>query len=89
MPEYLHSSLPYAAVTCGALLLIFSQRDRLLAILKRLRPQAQATPGLTPHERFERLYDLRSWCESAGKGEAVKAIDGVLLPAIVQGDPKP
>jgi hypothetical protein len=38
---------------------------------------------------FERLYDLRSWCQTAGKLEAVKAIDSAILPVIVQGDPKP
>ena len=86
MPELLKSSLPLVAIACGAMLLLASQKDRFVAIFKKLRPAAKSEPGLTPHELFERLYDLRSWCESAGKTEAVQAIDSALLPAIVQGD---
>lgn len=87
MPEFINSSLPFVAVACGVLLLLVSQKDRLVMLLKKLRPAAKAEPSLTPHELFERLYDLRSWCQTAGKTEAVKAIDSTLLPAIVQGDP--
>lgn len=89
MPELMKSSLPLIAVACGVLLLLASQKDRLMAILAKLRPATKPEPGLTPHELFERLYDLRSWCQTAGKAEAVKAIDSAILPAIVQGDPKP
>jgi hypothetical protein len=89
MPEWLKSSLPLVAIACGAILLLAAQKDRLAAMFKKLRPQAKATPGLTPHERFQRLYDLRSWCETAGKTEAVQAIDSAILPAIVQGEPNP
>jgi hypothetical protein len=86
MPEYLQSSLPYAAIACGILLLLVGQRGRLATMLRKIQPTAKSEPSLTPHERFERLYDLRSWCQAAGKLDAVKAIDSVLLPAIVQGD---
>jgi hypothetical protein len=70
-------------------LLLASQKDRLVAMFKRLCPKAKATPGLTPHERFQRLFDRWSWCKTAGKTETVKAIDSAILSAIVQGEPNP
>jgi hypothetical protein len=89
LPEWIQSWLPTIGIACGTLLLAIGQRDRLTALVAKLRPAAKPQPSLTAHELFARLYDLRSWCESAGKTEAVKAIDAALLPAIVQGEPKP
>jgi hypothetical protein len=89
MRELLPSALPAIAIACGLIVLLLSQKDRLATLLVKFCPQAKTVPGLTPHELFERLYDLRSWCETSGKAEAVKAIDSAILPAIVQGDPKP
>jgi hypothetical protein len=89
MREFLPQALPTIAIVCGLIVLLASQKGRLATLLMKFRPQAKTEPGLTPHERFERLFALRAWCETAGKTEAVKAIDSAILPAIVQGDPKP
>ncbi len=91
--EQLQSYLPWAAVIAGVLLLAWGQKDRLAGWLARLRPtpkpDSAAKPVMEPAERFATLYALRTWCQEAGHQEAVKALDTQVLPAILQGGPKP
>ncbi len=77
--------IPVAAVVGGLLLVLWSERERIQALLARDRVPAPTEKGLTPADRFAKYYALRKWCEQAGAAEAVKAMDGVVLPAIVQG----
>jgi len=58
--EQILTYLPWAAVIGGALLLLWGQRNRLAGLVSRFRPTPQADPGLSPSERFERLYALRT-----------------------------
>jgi len=85
--EQVSSYLPIAAIASGLLLLLASQKDRIVAFVAKFRPatKVKAEPTLSPAERFERFYALRTWCETAGQTNAVKALDSVVLPAIVQG----
>lgn len=84
MLNQLPLSLPTVAIAGGVLLLLWSQSGRFFALLAKLRPAPKTEAELTPHELFERLYALRTWCESAGQAEAVKALDTSVLPAIVR-----
>jgi hypothetical protein len=77
--------IPVAAVVGGLLLVLWSERGRLQSLLPSERTPAPTATGLTPADRFAKFYALRNWCEQAGAAEAVKALDGVVLPAIVQG----
>ena len=77
--------IPVAAVVVGLLLVLWSERERIQALLARERVPAPTETGLTPADRFAKFYALRNWCEQAGAAEAVKSLDGVVLPAIVQG----
>jgi hypothetical protein len=77
--------IPVAAVVGGLLLVLWSERERIQALLARERVTVPTETGLTPSDRFAKFYALRNWCEQAGAAEAVKALDGVVLPAIVQG----
>ena len=85
MLEQFHITWPLVLVAGGALLLLLGQKDRIVGLLARLRPARRTTGDLTPSERFDRLYALRTWCEQAGQLDAVKALDSAVLPAIVQG----
>ena len=85
MLDQLQPYLPMAAIVGGVMIILWGERDRLTTLLGKLRPAAKAEPVLGPHELFERLYDLRTWCEAAGRTEAVKALDESVLPAIVRG----
>jgi hypothetical protein len=87
--ELLQSYLPYAAIAAGVVVLLWAQRDRLGGLLAWLWPASKSDPGMAPSERFATFYALRTWCQEAGHQEAVKALDGQVLPAIVQGGPKP
>src|SRR5512140_1278982 len=93
--EQLTHYLPLAAIALGVILLAASQRERLTSILSKWRSALpastpQAEPKLVPAERFEMVYALRTWCLGAGHSEAVEALDGQVLPAIVQtGGPQP
>ena len=84
MLDQLPLSLPTVAIAGGVLLLLWSQSGRFVGLLAKLRPAPKTEADLTPHELFERLYALRTWCESAGQADAVKALDGSVLPAIVR-----
>lgn len=85
MLELVQPYLPIVAVAGGVLVLVWGQRDRVVALFRRLRPAAPARSGLGPNDLFQRLHDLRSWCEAAGHAEAVRALDTSVLPAIVRG----
>jgi hypothetical protein len=90
--EQLQPYLPLAAIVGGVLVILWGEKDRLTTVLGQFRPAAKAEPVLGPHDLFERLYDLRTWCEATGRTEAVKALDENVLPAIVRGvdgGPKP
>ena len=87
--ELLRTYLPMAAIAAGVVVLLWGQRDRIGGLLARFRPAPQGEPGMAPSERFATLYALRTWCQEAGHQEAVKALDGQVLPTIVQGGPKP
>lgn len=88
LPEPVQSYLPLVLIVAGGAVLLWNQKGRITALLARLRPAAKAEPVLTPAERFDRFCALRQWCEATGQAEAVKALDSVILPAIVQGGPK-
>ena len=85
MLEQFSITWPLVLVAGGAALLLLGQKDRIVALVAKLWPAGRATGELTPAERFDRLYALRRWCEQAGQLEAVKSLDGTVLPAIVQG----
>ena len=85
MLEQFQNTWPLVLVAGGALLLLLGQKDRIVELAAKLWPVGRATGELTPAERFDRLYALRSWCEQAGQLEAVKSLDATVLPAIVQG----
>jgi len=85
MPEQLFNYLPIAAIAGGVLLLVASQWSRIASWLSTVRPDPKSESGSTPAERFEQYIALRTWCEAAGQTNAVKSLDGVVLPAIVQG----
>jgi polyferredoxin len=76
---------PVAAVVVGLALVAWSERERIQSLLTRDRAPLPTETGLTPADRFAKFYALRNWCEQAGAAEAVKAMDSVVLPAIVQG----
>ena len=84
--EQITHYLPQVAIALGVVLLAASQRERLKDLWNRIRPAAkpQATPALSPADRFAMLFALRTWCQEAGHSEAVKALDAQVLPAIVQ-----
>ncbi len=90
--EQLTHYLPIMAIAAGVLLLAWSQRDRIVGLLTRFKPQPIAQPQaepqtqseLSPAERFAMVFALRTWCLAAGHSEAVKALDVQVLPAIVQ-----
>jgi hypothetical protein len=77
--------LPVAAVVFGMALVAWSERERIQSLLARDRAPVPTETGLTPADRFAKFYALRNWCEQSGAAEAVKAMDSVVLPAIVQG----
>lgn len=77
--------IPVAAVVGGLLLVLWSERERIQSLLARDHAPVPTETSLTPADRFDKFYALRNWCEQAGAAEAVKALDGVVLPAIVQG----
>jgi hypothetical protein len=87
--EQLQTYFPWAALTAGLLVLLWGQKDRLAGWLARLRPAPKSEPVMEPAERFATFYALRTWCSQAGHQEAVKALDGQVLPTIVQGGSKP
>jgi len=84
MLDLLPLSMPTVAIAGGVLLLLWSQSGRVVGLLAKLRPVTKTEADLTPHELFERLYALRTWCETAGQADAVKALDASVLPAIVR-----
>jgi hypothetical protein len=88
MLEQLHLSWPIVLSVAGALVIAWGQKDQIVGLLSKLHPTQSASAELSPADRFDRLYALRAWCESVGNVEAVKALDSVVLPAIVQGGPK-
>ena len=59
------------------------QRDRLESLVAGWWP-VKTTTTMQPAERFEKFYALRAWCEAAGHAQAVKALDGQVLPTIVR-----
>lgn len=75
---------PALAVALGLVLLAWSQRDRLKAVVSSVRPATKDEAEMSPEKRFATLYALRTWCEKAGHAEAVKAIDAQVLPTIVR-----
>ncbi len=84
LPE-LTAYWPYAAVAAGVLWFGFGQRDRLTAVLGRLRG-LWSTPNPTPPpdefpfgDRMEAFRRLRAWLSAAGRIKAVDALDSVLL----------
>jgi hypothetical protein len=89
MLDQLPLSLPTVAIAGGVLLLLWSQGGRFVGLLAKLRSAPKTEADLTPHELFERLYALRTWCETVGQAEAVKALDTSVLPAIVRGTAAP
>jgi hypothetical protein len=92
MFEWTNPGIPLAAIAAGGLLLLWGQRDGIASLWRKTQSQPasqpesppQAEPEMPPAERFERFFALRMWCEQAGQAEAVKALDGVVLPAIVK-----
>jgi hypothetical protein len=97
MPEQANHYVSIVVIVAGLVALAWGQRSYLrsaasyLASLagqatsaNRSQPDSEPAVGLTPSQRFERFYELRTWCESAGQAGAVKALDSVVLPAIVQ-----
>ena len=83
--EQVLTYIPAVAVVAGLALVLWSERGRLQSLLPS-EPSAKKTESqLTPAERFDRFCALRNWCEQAGATEAVKAMDTLVLPAIVQG----
>ena len=78
--------LPVAAVAAGVMLVLWGQRDRLKSLVAGQRPAAEAESPMSPTDRFETFFALRTWCEKAGYAEAVKVLDGHVLPTIVRGD---
>ena len=83
--EQVAGYIPVAAVVVGLLLVLWSERERIQSLLARDHAPVPTETGLTPADRFAKFYALRNWCEQAGAAEAVKALDGVVLPAIVHG----
>ena len=83
------SYVPAVVIVLGVLLVAWSERARIQAAVRGNDAPAQPQSGLTPAERFDKFYALRNWCEQANAAEAVKALDGVVLPAIVQGGGQP
>lgn len=75
--DWLKDYLPVAALVVGIVLLAWSQRSRLAG---------WSEPEPTADRRFAMFMALRRWCERAGHAEAVKALDGRVLPALVQGE---
>jgi len=76
--------LPAAAVVAGLLLLLWGQRDRLLAAVAWLWPAPKPETSMSPADRFKTFYALRTWCQGAGHAEAVEALDAAVLPAIIR-----
>ncbi|NLX54406.1 MAG: hypothetical protein GXY58_04775 [Planctomycetaceae bacterium] len=76
---------PAAAIVAGVLMLLWGQRDRLKSAVTNLRPAQTEDPEMSPADRFNTFYALRSWCEASGQAGAVKALDSQVLPAIVAG----
>ena len=88
----LEQLLPYGpvlAIVAGVVLVLWNERGRIRSWVGNAQAPARTDTGLTPAARFDRFYALRNWCERSGAAEAVKALDGVVLPAIVQGGGKP
>jgi len=87
--------LPTIAIAAGAALFLWGQRDRLKSLVAGLKPAPKAAAPLSPTDRFETFYALRTWCEKAGHAGAVKVLDTQVLPTIVrnsaegEGGPKP
>ena len=84
MPETLTHYLPWAAIVVGLVVLAWGQKDRLAGLFARPSPAPGPAGTLSPSERFEKFIALRAWCEEAGQAEAVKSLDSVVLPALVQ-----
>ena len=83
--DQLSPYLPMTAIAAGVLLLLWGQRDRLKPLIDGLRSAPKDDPEMSPADRFATFHALRTWCEEAGQAEAVKALDGQVLPAIVHG----
>jgi hypothetical protein len=83
--EQLLPYVPVLAIVAGVVLVLWNERARIVSAIRAHRPTVNTESGLTPAERFDRFYALRNWCEQASAAEAVKALDGVVLPAIVKG----
>ena len=76
---------PAAVIVSGVLMLLWGQRGRLKSALAGLGPAPKAEPEMSPTDRFNTFYALRSWCKASGQAGAVKALDSQVLPAIVAG----
>ena len=81
---------PYALYAGVAAMLAWSQRTRLTTLWGWLTPAPGPPPvppvpdRLTPAERFDLYYRLRTWCETVGHMEAVDALDGKVLTVLAQ-----
>lgn len=82
--------LPVAAVVVGVILLLVAQRDKVLPFIAkfRLKPKPTRSPGMSPVERFNTFYALRSWCYNQNHDKAVESLDSYVLPMLVlsEGD---
>jgi len=77
--------LPIAAIAAGVILMLWGQRDRLKSLVAGLKPAVEAETAMSPTDRFETFYALRTWCETSGHSGAVKVLDSQILPTIVRG----
>jgi len=84
--EQLTGYLPAGLIVAGVLLLAWGQRDRVVGLLRRLRPGAGADQP-TAQQRFELYYRLRLWAEAANHRELVQTLDQAVLPMIVRDKP--
>ena len=84
----LTNNLPFVAVIAGVLLFAWSQKSKISGFFSGLASKVKKEKkspdfSLTPSERFEIFYALRSWCEVNAYDDAVRALDDCVLPTIV------
>lgn len=77
------NNLPFVALAIGVLLLVWGQRKKISSWIPKLNLMSKSSSKMSPSERFETFYALRSWCYEDGHTEAVEALDCNVLPVIV------